>query len=885
MKYLYISLSIFFFLAPLRDLCAQWTQSTAMEGGSIINNIVEYKNSVFIVVQNSGVYRSGDNGVSWTRTSVAPQPNPGNFVVINDKLLMLSYGKIFRSSDGSTFVEAAGINDFVNGVATDGTTLIAAGIQGIYISHDFGYNWSRSTDERTQTDIAAVAVRGSVILASARSRPGVIFKSTDVGATWAEINTGSRTVVQLMYQNNTVFMNMYDTGILRSNDDGSTWQQVRSDVIGWRIAVTPTHIYYVGRGSYSISENQGNSWTEMLDGPPSGLTVQSLFAGTSYIFVGTWGAGIYRKPLDNTTPWVSCNAGLNFHTVLDINIKGDTILAGTEWAFVWKSIDEAQTWTRRTDYLASANGNAIVRMGNDIFVASGHIYRSSDEGQSWQDKTGNLGQVDANTLAAFRDNLYTHKDNEIYVSSNRGDSWVKKTEGLTGSIRTIFADNKDIYVGCYQGLFRLSRDEQRWDKIDMGIASQSIGQIARLGTILLAAEQYTGIFKSADDGKTWTNINNNIVIALAVRNNEIYAAGLTGPLYHSIDSGATWADIKGNIPGRVMTTINFTSKHVLVGAASNGLWLRPIGEVAPPYFYFPSTLSDSTFLKDEPIAIRVDQPMQTLGGDPISQSDLEGLIIITTLEGTPVNYTATLDEELLVITITINDVQDNTAYRITIAPVANSEGLETKEKSYILRAISDVPPTVADISIDMPQGTTFNFVPEEFTAKYSDSEGSPLAKIQVTNLPTHGALKVGGNPLDLNAELSPAELSMLTYTPVSDFVGTDYWEYSATDGTSYSNSARVTITIAPVTSVFPELISSNITFYPNPVDRMLMIMNPDCDTIDQLTIIDMRGRTMQLPQEKNDEMVTVDFYGVPAGIYVTAIRSGKKLHYFKVTRR
>jgi hypothetical protein len=455
---------------------------------------------------------------------------------------------------------------------------------------------------------------------------------------------------------------------------------------------------------------------------------------------------------------------------------------------------------------------------------------------------------------------------------------------MTGSVRTIFADNKDIYVGCYDGLFRLSSDEERWEKMDMGLASQSIGVMARLGTILLAAEQFTGIFKSTDDGKTWTNINNNIVLAMAVRNNEIYAAGLTGALYHSADSGATWADIKGNIPSRVMTAINFTSKHVLVGAASNGLWLRPIGDVAPPYFYFASTLTDSTFLMDELISIRVDQPPYTLGGNPISQNDLQDLITVTTLDGTPVNYTATFDEQLLVITMTINEVEDGTAYQITIAPVANAEGLETKAKSYKLRALSDAPPSVADISMDMPQNTTFHFVPGEFTAKYSDPEGTPLAKIRLTSLPTHGALKVGGNPLTLNAELSLAELSTLTYTPIADFVGIDQWNYAASDGTSYSNSARVAITISSVTSA-PEWVSSNMTFYPNPVDRVLMIMNPNRQTIDQLTVIDMSGRTMLLPQEKNDEMVTIDFTAVPAGIYVMNIRSGKNLYYFKVSRR
>jgi hypothetical protein len=64
-----------------------------------------------------------------------------------------------------------------------------------------------------------------------------------------------------------------------------------------------------------------------------------------------------------------------------------------------------------------------------------------------------------------------------------------------------------------------------------------------------------------------------------------------------------------------------------------------------------------------------------------------------------------------------------------------------------------------------------------------------------------------------------------------------------------------------------------------------MIRNPNRHKIEQLTVIDMSGRTLLLPQEKNDEMVTIDFTGIPAGMYVMAIRSGKKLHYFKVSRR
>ncbi|MEJ1239331.1 T9SS type A sorting domain-containing protein [Chryseolinea sp. T2] len=884
MKHFYIAVVILFFVVPHSDVSAQWTQSTNLEGGSIVTDIVEYKNALYIAVLNSGVYRSVDNGVSWTRTTVPPQPNFAHFAVFGDKLLVFSYGKIFHSADGQSFTEMVGVNDFVEDVATDGTTLVIAGIQGIYVTSNFASSWTKANDTRTQTEIASVTVKGSVILAAARSRAGIVFKSVDGGVTWAETNTGSHAVTQLAYQGSTAFMNVNEIGLLRSNDDGTTWQQVRTDNVGWRFALTSTHIYYVGRGTYAVSSNQGNSWLETLDGPPSGLNIQSFYAGASYIFTGTWGAGTYRKPLDNTAPWTSCNAGLSFQTINDIDIKDDTILAGAEYAFIWKSMDEGQTWTRRLDGLASATANAIVRMGNDIFVATGTIYRSSDEGENWVVKSNSSVQGTSSTLAVLNNKLYTNIDNDVYVSANRGDSWEKKSDGLLGPIRTIFADDKHVYVGTYQGLFRLNASGERWDKIDMGVPSQSVGKIAKLGSILLVAEQYDGVYKSIDDGKTWTLINNNIVLTMAVRNNEIYAAALTGALYHSSDSGKTWSDIKGNIPSRVVTSISFTSKHVLVGAAGNGLWLRPIGELAPPYFYFPSLLTDSTFLKDEPIVIRADQPMQTQDGNPVSQSDLEDLITITTLDGTPANYTATLGDDLLTITIKITEPYDNTAYRITIAPVANAEGLESTAQSFTLRAVMDAAPVVGNISFDMPQRTTFTFTAALFTTKYSDHEGSPLAKIKVTTLPAHGALKVGGNVVVADAEISPAQLTALTYTPSADFVGTDQWAYAASDGKSYSNSAQVIAKIFAVTDIH-ELTVMNLTLYPNPVDRILTILPGNVGAIDELNVVDMRGSTIRVPMEKYDASVVLDFTAVPSGMYVLSIRSGKRQYHQKVLRR
>lgn len=886
MKHFYIA-AIAIFLAIPQDLPAQWTPSITMEGGSIIEDIIEYKDAIYISVSNAGVYRSEDNGTTWTATSVPPFPNFGRFVIIDDELLVLYSGKLFRTADGSTFTEATGIDAFINDVATDGTTLVVGGGAqfGIFISDDKGLNWTYVDDTKTQVDISAVAVRGSVILASGKTKPGVVFKSIDMGATWEEITVGSNNIVDLTYQGSTLFMNVAYDGLYRSNNDGTTWQKVRSESsYEAKISITPTHIHYIAGGKYASSANQGDSWTENLDGTTPGTSIECLFAGSSYVFAGTWGTGVFRKPLDNSAPWATCNEGLNFHLVLDLDIQGDEILAGTQWDFVKKSSDGGLTWTSFTDM---GSGHDIVRLGNDIFVATSAIYRSSDGGATWQKKTNNLPTSGtATVLVAFKNKLYTEVDYEIYVSADRGESWVKKTEGYAGMARTAFVDDEDLYFGSFQGLFRLSSDEQHWEKIDIGIGeTQSIGHIARLGTLLLVADQYTGVYKSPDDGETWTKINNNTVKSLAVRNNEIYAGGTSGPLYHSLDSGATWSDIRANLPSYgFVSTIGFTSKHVIVGIPYRGLWLRPIGEVAPPYFSFPSTLTDSTFLIDEPIVIRVDQPMETLDGTPITQDDIEDVITVTTADGTPVNYSAQLDEDLAEITVSIDGIEEDTDYRITIAPVANPEGLQTKAQSYLLRAVANVPPSVADIAVDMSENTTYQFTSSAFTAKYTDQEGSPLATIKVVSLPTHGTLKVDGTDVAVDAELSPGELSGLSYTPDADFVGTDQWEYSASDGKAYSNAALVKITIAPVTGI-GEGISGNLTYYPNPVETILTIKNPNRHRIEWLTVTDMNGRSLLLPQEISVDVVTIDFTNVPSGIYIMAIRAEGQLHYSKVLRR
>jgi hypothetical protein len=117
----------------------------------------------------------------------------------------------------------------------------------------------------------------------------------------------------------------------------------------------------------------------------------------------------------------------------------------------------------------------------------------------------------------------------------------------------------------------------------------------------------------------------------------------------------------------------------------------------------------------------------------------------------------TADSNTATVTITVNPVND--------APVAVDDTYSTREN--------------APLTVPAP-GVLGND---------HDTELDPLTAAIAVG-PTHGTVT-------LNADGS------LTYTPAASFLGTDTFTYVANDGTDYSNTATVTITVAAYIDIKP----------------------------------------------------------------------------------
>ena len=143
---------------------------------------------------------------------------------------------------------------------------------------------------------------------------------------------------------------------------------------------------------------------------------------------------------------------------------------------------------------------------------------------------------------------------------------------IGGRTRAILIDEKDpnrnrIWVGGVSGgLWRtedITQSDPQWIKLGIYFESTSIGDIAQdpqdHNTIYVGTgESYTqdfqgvGIFKSTDDGETWTllpstrNSSFQYVNEILVHtNSDIYAATSVGGLLRSQDGGETWEKVLG----------------------------------------------------------------------------------------------------------------------------------------------------------------------------------------------------------------------------------------------------------------------------------------------------------------------------------------------------
>ena len=126
-----------------------------------------------------------------------------------------------------------------------------------------------------------------------------LFVSTDAGDTWAEKTVRTYGDVQptcIAADGSNIFLGVY-TGAQFSTNSGTDWRVISTDmVIRSALFLHETFVAGSAYGEIFLSSDNGETWATADTGLPLS-SIWSLASNDSDLFVGTFGDGVWSRPL------------------------------------------------------------------------------------------------------------------------------------------------------------------------------------------------------------------------------------------------------------------------------------------------------------------------------------------------------------------------------------------------------------------------------------------------------------------------------------------------------------------------------------------------------------------------------------------------------------
>jgi photosystem II stability/assembly factor-like uncharacterized protein len=526
----------------------------------------------------------------------------------------------------------------------DPAALYAASQTGVFRSADHGDTWSRLDGPTAGTaDLIIVPSQPNTLY---RVTDDVqILRSDDSGATWtAPWPTLRFSTVDLLAAAPSVSQTLYAhrsaAGLFRSADGGDAWRFLGvpgTEYIG-ALAVRPDNPDFIlmgdAAGRILRSPDGGITWDAVLETPAAVTSivfdsrVQPYFAPGKQpadptrlyaASVGPKGALWYSNDAGDT--WKTWNDALNFSNVRALAVaphRPGVVYAAVWGGGTWRSDDGGASWQRVPgDPAFSAAAIAIDPTNtNVVYLAdetTPHLYRSTDDGNTWELLFG--AGADYERLVALA--LAPSDPSVLYVSALRADGSgalyridADATSGenaadVTGNLpsppSSLAVDRYDpgrlFAVVPGAGVWKTTDEGASWRRTQSSLPDADFVHIVidpvHANTLFLTgshsvgdnANEVHGIWKSTDDGNTWTKVGGEVLgrasgpiraIAFDPDNDRVmYAAG-DGGIYFSFDRGETWANINGRLPLAQMNAVVTDGQTLYAGSAGGGVFTGAI---------------------------------------------------------------------------------------------------------------------------------------------------------------------------------------------------------------------------------------------------------------------------------------------------------------------
>ena len=454
-------------------------QSGSAEAVNYLNN------SVVVAVVDGMFLRSTDGGTSWT--TITSSQGRNNLVKVSADVA-LAWGRtgnfpdfddrVFRSTDGGQswndlgeiLIASTYYGSFAFTVTSEQNIVATDGSGNMYHSTDAGLNWTQTFT--TPGSIlpfylgSAVPVFADVQTGYFGYGPGFIIKTTDGGASWFQISSGTgNNLIDIDGFPNGDMIAVGESGTLLTNQTGSSIWSLQSGVSQSHLkavqVLNPTDVVIVDDlAKVYKSSDSGLNWIAASNAPTELSSVEDIHFNN---LQDGWliGYGFVNAALFHTT-----DGGANWNPIPDLlggyislDVEGSNLWAANVTGLYYRSTDNGNTWIEGNlpDFPFNIQDMDFFNANIGYAVGwGGQAFRSADGGVTWQvlptpntnDQLTDLYLVGPNEL------WISTNSNKAYYSANGGQGWALLDIGSTGfgSFSSIYATNTgDAWTVGYQG--------------------------------------------------------------------------------------------------------------------------------------------------------------------------------------------------------------------------------------------------------------------------------------------------------------------------------------------------------------------------------------------------------------------------------------------------
>ncbi len=667
----------------------------------------------------------------------------------NDQIIYLGTGDlnyyytgkgVYKSTNGGTTFTASNTGISARLVAeiiidpSNSNVLLAATDAGVYKSTNAGANWTLKSASNLQCSQMLLKANASTRTVYVSTYSG-FYRSTDFGDTWTQVTTGIyvpagytgangiRIAVSPADSNRVYLAMVAKKGtVFQSTDGGSTFAAMKDSHnpnltaysndtttdggqgdYNFMLAADPVNadILYLGAHMFWKSTNGGSTWSQLTN------WWAELHTDMHWVRVNPYNASEVWTANDGGV-WLSTNGGVNWTPKSD-GIYGYEIYHG---ACSPTRRDMISIGTQDNGELFHANGTWYCNRGGDWGSLCQFDYRANSSQVYYlgnakradvlgSDQTYGLTQTSINGLSFWRNNtnIACVSDTAVYRTSTLLQAtpvWTKISSfnKTTRDVHINVNDSNKVYaIGSDSAIYICNNAyavSPIFTRNKIHTSTISIGSIATIkgSTNVIYATANSKVYRSADDGNTWTNVSSNLpsVNWVGIVSDEFFSSDelvfIAGGnyVYYKKASQTNWTLFNSSLPVRtniqdISLYDNGTNQSILrVSEYGRGMWEIPMSQLRAVSSEFIASnllpcIGDSVQFSDLSNGNTISRTWTFTGGSPST----------STLSNPKVAYASigTYD-----VTLTVNDALGNatttkTAYINTAGSnAAVNEGFE-----------------------------------------------------------------------------------------------------------------------------------------------------------------------------------------------------------------